>query len=63
VTSSFAVPFEKDAKDPRIWFVDHDNHQTMFDMFRKVNPKKRVVGWYSTGPNIRPCDLEIHELY
>jgi len=63
VTSSFAVPFEEDAKDPRIWFVDHDYHQMMFDMFKKVNPKERVVGWYSTGPNIKPCDLEIHELY
>lgn len=63
VTSSFAVPFEEDAKDPRIWFVDHDYHQMMFDMFKKVNPKERVVGWYSTGPSIRPCDLEIHEVY
>jgi 26S proteasome regulatory subunit N8 len=63
VTSSFAVPFEEDAKDPRIWFVDHDYHETMFDMFKKVNPRERIVGWYSTGPKIRPCDSEMHEVF
>jgi 26S proteasome regulatory subunit N8 len=32
-------------------------------MFKKVNTKERVVGWYSTGARIMPCDLEIHEVY
>ena len=63
VMTSFAVPFEEDSKDPRIWFVDHNYHETMFDMFKKVNPKERVVGWYSTGPGIKACDLLIHELF
>jgi 26S proteasome regulatory subunit N8 len=31
-------------------------------MFRKVNAKERVVGFYSTGPQIRPNDLRIHDL-
>eukprot|EP00932_Pfiesteria_piscicida_P016783 SRR837773.3691.p2 GENE.SRR837773.3691~~SRR837773.3691.p2 ORF type:complete len:266 (+),score=174.90 SRR837773.3691:47-799(+) len=35
----------------------------MFAMFKKVNQKERVVGWYSTGPKIKPSDLSIHELY
>merc|ERR1711953_1282340 len=34
-----------------------------FSMFKKVNQKERVVGWYSTGPKIKPSDLAIHELY
>merc|ERR1712194_806878 len=38
-------------------------HETMFSMFKKVNQKERVVGWYSTGPKIKPSDLSIHELY
>ena len=63
VTSSFAVPFEEDAKDARIWYVDHDYHEIMFDMFKKVNPRERIVGWYSTGPKIRPCDADIHEVF
>jgi len=31
-------------------------------MFKKINAKEKVVGWYSTGPKIRPADLEINEL-
>jgi 26S proteasome regulatory subunit N8 len=34
----------------------------MMDMFRKVNAKERVVGFYSTGPQIRPNDLRIYEI-
>merc|ERR1712050_208551 len=46
-----------------VWFVDHNFHENMFAMFKKVNAKERVVGWYSTGPKIKPSDLSIHELY
>ncbi len=35
----------------------------MYGMFKKVNAKEAVVGWYSTGPTIRPADLEINELW
>lgn len=31
-------------------------------MFRKVHAKERVVGFYSTGPQIRSNDLRIHSL-
>lgn len=31
-------------------------------MYRKVNAKERVVGFYSTGPQIRPNDLRIHDI-
>jgi 26S proteasome regulatory subunit N8 len=34
----------------------------MLVMFRKVNAKERVVGFYSTGPQIRPNDLRIHDI-
>jgi 26S proteasome regulatory subunit N8 len=63
VTNSFAVIFEEDPRDPRVWFLDHNYHENMFQMFKKVNTKERVVGWYSTGSKLMPCDLEIHELY
>merc|ERR1712232_1522734 len=63
VTNCFAVPFEEDLKDPQVWFLDHNFHEQMFAMFKKVNAKERVVGWYSTGPKIKPSDLSIHELY
>jgi len=63
ITTSFAVPFEEDPRDPAVWFLDHNFHENMFAMFKKVNAKERVVGWYSTGPKIKPSDLSIHELY
>jgi hypothetical protein len=42
-----AVPFEEDEKDPSIWFLDHNYHETMFDMFKRINgmhifPKKAL---------------------
>ena len=63
ITNSFAVPFEEDEKDPKIWFVDHNYLENMFGMFKKVNARERIVGWYSTGPKIRQSDLEINEVF
>merc|ERR1719232_1468445 len=63
ITNCFAVPFEEDPKDPQVVFLDHNYHENMFAMFKKVNTKERIVGWYSTGPKIKPSDLNIHELY
>jgi len=63
ITNCFAVPFEEDPRDPQVWFLDHNFHENMHAMFKKVNTKERVVGWYSTGPKIKPSDLAIHELY
>lgn len=36
--------------------------ESMLAMFRKVNAKERVVGFYSTGPQIRSNDLRIHDI-
>merc|ERR1711865_1311617 len=44
ITNCFAVPFEEDPRDPQVWFLDHNFHETMFAMFKKVNTKERVVG-------------------
>jgi len=59
-TNSFAVPFEEDSKNPAVFYLDHNYLENMLAMFRKVNAKERVVGFYSTGPEIRPNDLRIH---
>lgn len=61
-TNSFAVPFEEDDKDSSVWFLDHNYLENMMSMFRKVNARERVVGWYSTGPKIHSGDLDINEL-
>jgi len=62
VTNSFAVPFEEDDRDPNIWFLDHSFKEAMYAMFRKVNASEKLVGWYSTGPKIRPGDLHVDQL-
>lgn len=63
ITNSFAVPFEEDETNPSIWFLDHNFLENMGGMFKKVNARENVVGWYSTGPRIRPADLDVNELF
>ncbi|CAI0412254.1 unnamed protein product [Linum tenue] len=63
VSNSYAVPFEEDEKDPSIWFLDHNYHESMFSMFKRINAKEHVVGWYSTGPKLKENDLDIHCLF
>ena len=45
-----------------MFYLDHNFLENMLHMFRKINAKERVVGFYSTGPQIRPNDLRIHAL-
>mmetsp|Transcript_15403 Transcript_15403/g.17761 ORF Transcript_15403/g.17761 Transcript_15403/m.17761 type:complete len:325 (+) Transcript_15403:48-1022(+) len=63
ITNSYAVPFEEDPKESRIWFLDHNYHDAMYEMFRKINAKEKVVGWYSTGTKFKAHDIEINELF
>jgi 26S proteasome regulatory subunit N8 len=60
VTNSYAVLFEEDPRDPRVWVLDHNYHENMFQMFKKVKANESVVGWYSTSTKIQPCDFEIN---
>ncbi|KAG1666147.1 hypothetical protein FOA52_011558 [Chlamydomonas sp. UWO 241] len=62
VTNSFAVPFEEDDNDTSIWFLDHSYLEVMCKMFKKVNAREKVVGWYSTGPKIKEADLDMNSL-
>lgn len=61
-TNSFAVPFEEDNKNPAVFYLDHNFVENMLHMFRKVNAKERIVGFYSTGPQIRQNDLRIYSM-
>lgn len=63
ITNSYAIPFEEDLKDKDVWFLDHIYLEHLFTMFRKVNAKEKIVGWYSSGPKIRKNDIEIHEKF
>lgn len=61
-TNSFAVPFEEDEKNPSIWFLDHSYLENMYRMFKKVNAREKIIGWYHTGPRLRESDMDIHQL-
>ncbi|MCJ1404390.1 proteasome regulatory particle subunit [Xylographa trunciseda] len=63
VSNSFAVPFEEDDKDTSVWFLDHNYVESMNDMFKKVNAREKLIGWYHSGPKLRASDLEINELF
>lgn len=62
VSNSFAVPFEEDDKDKNVWFLDHDYLENMYGMFKKVNAREKIVGWYHTGPKLHVNDIAINEL-
>lgn len=53
------MPFDEDPKDPTIWYIDRNFLETMYGMFRKVTSKEKIVGFYSTGPKVKPADLAI----
>ncbi len=63
VTNSYAVPFEEKLDNPTVWFLDHNFLDQMHWMFRKVNARERIVGFYSSGPKLKENDLKISALF
>lgn len=57
------VPFEEDEKDAAVWFLDHNYVASMNDMFKKVNAREKLIGWYHSGPKLRASDLQINEMF
>lgn len=45
-----------------VFYLDHNFLESMLAMFRKISAKERVVGFYSSGPQIRQNDLRIYEI-
>ncbi|XP_028417550.1 26S proteasome non-ATPase regulatory subunit 7-like [Dendronephthya gigantea] len=62
VSNSFAVPFDEDERDLDVWYLDHDYLENMYTMFKKVNAREKIVGWYHTGPKLHQNDTKINEL-
>lgn len=62
ISNSFAVPFDEEDKDHEVWFLDHEYLEQMYAMFKKVNAKERIVGWYHTGPKLHQNDIKINDL-
>ncbi|XP_048607960.1 26S proteasome non-ATPase regulatory subunit 7 homolog A-like [Brassica napus] len=57
VINSYPVPFKEDGKDPCGGFFYHKHHRSMLQLFHGIND---MVGWYSTGPELRDNDLDVH---
>ena len=57
------MPFDEDDKSQGVWYLDHDYLEKMSRMFKKVAAKEKIVGWYSTGPKIKPIDIQINHLF
>ncbi|XP_064097121.1 26S proteasome non-ATPase regulatory subunit 7 [Macrobrachium rosenbergii] len=62
VSNSYAVPFDEDEKDKSVWFLDHDYLENKYHMFKKVNAREKIVGWYHTGPKLYQNDIAINDL-
>lgn len=63
VTNSFAIPFEEDDKNSSVWFLDHNFIESMTEMFKKINAKEKLIGWYHSGPKLRASDLKINDVF
>ncbi|KAI5956311.1 RPN8 [Candida jiufengensis] len=63
VTNSYAIPFEEDEKNPGVWFLDHNYIDAMGEMFKKINAKEKLIGWYHSGPKLKSSDLKINDLF
>lgn len=63
VTNSFAIPFEEDEKNSSVWFLDHNFIESMGEMFKKINAKEKLIGWYHSGPKLRASDLKINDVF
>mmetsp|Transcript_9976 Transcript_9976/g.15170 ORF Transcript_9976/g.15170 Transcript_9976/m.15170 type:complete len:337 (-) Transcript_9976:235-1245(-) len=63
VTNSFAVPFDEEDRSPGTWFLDFNYLEDLAHMFKRVNSRERIVGWYSSGPKLKKNDIDIHKLF
>lgn len=63
VTNSFAIPFEEDEKNSSVWFLDHNFIESMSEMYKKINAKEKLIGWYHSGPKLKSSDLKINEIF
>lgn len=63
ISNSFAIPYEEDENNSNIWFLDHNYVDSMMEMFKKINAKEKLIGWYHTGPKLKQNDLRINEVF
>ncbi|KAG9509544.1 26S proteasome non-ATPase regulatory subunit 7, partial [Fragariocoptes setiger] len=62
ISNSFGVPFDEEDVDKSSWFVDQGYLDNMYQMFKKVNSREKIIGWYHTGPKLHQNDIAINDL-
>lgn len=63
ITNSYAIPYDEDPAQNGVFFVDHNYHENMYSMYKKINIKEKVLGWYVTGSTYKDHDIEINEIW
>jgi len=61
IYDSFPV-IHKDAVEDGVK-MNQDQHKKMLELHQKVFPRDQVVGWFSTGSEVGPSSLLIHQYY
>jgi len=61
ITDAFAVN-HKDEEEGGV-MMDQEYHRKMLRLKRKVCSREHVVGWFSTGSEVRPSSVVIHTFY
>ncbi len=62
MTNSYGIPFDEDPAYKGVVFFDHNFHEEMQKMYKKVNIRETVLGWYTTGSNYKEHDIDINDI-
>lgn len=60
ITNSFPVPHTEDDDSVQL---DMAHNQKMLELHSRVNPREKVVGWYSSSATVGMNSLTIHGMY
>jgi translation initiation factor 3 subunit F len=61
IKDCFSVPISDETEEKLE--VDIEFHLNMFELHHKIHPTDVIIGWFSTGSEILPDDMIIHDFY
>ncbi|ABW98253.1 prsS12 (nucleomorph) [Hemiselmis andersenii] len=61
VTSSFRIPFKQ--KMEKNWFLDQVFMEKMAAMFKKINSREKIIGWYALKKKLNSSESRIHRIF
>lgn len=63
VTNAFAIPYDEDNGRSGVYFLDQNFTEIMYEMFKKIDIKEKILGWYCTTSDYASWDIEINEFW